>query len=135
MAPEDVEKLVPDLPTDFPDWIALWIMDKSVKLDSLSKYSMLIPYRCDNDDIWTGAAKDPSIPRVTYGTAQKMCAAISHKFGRDYELGTRPWAENPVKKGEFVGNPSLSIVVSQYMISLRRRKVNFYWNLDFAYLI
>jgi len=25
---EDVEKLMPDLPADFPDWIALWIMDK-----------------------------------------------------------------------------------------------------------
>ena len=52
-----------------------------------------------------------------------MRAAISHKFGRDFELGTRPWVENPLKPGEFVGNPSLSVSVSQYMISLRRRKV------------
>lgn len=54
-----------------------------------------------------------------------MRAAISHKFGRDFGLGTQPWAENPLKPGEFVGNPSLSVVVSQYMISLRRRKVSF----------
>jgi hypothetical protein len=44
--------------------------------------------RCDENDIWTGKAKDPSVPRATYGTAQKMRAAISHKFGRDYQLGT-----------------------------------------------
>jgi len=25
--------------------------------------------------------KNPSIPRVTYATAQKMRAAVSHKFG------------------------------------------------------
>ena len=24
----DVEKLMPNIPTTFPDWIALWIMDK-----------------------------------------------------------------------------------------------------------
>jgi hypothetical protein len=26
--PEDIEKLMPNLPDDFPDWIALWLMDK-----------------------------------------------------------------------------------------------------------
>jgi len=26
--PEEVEELMPNLPADFPDWIALWIMDK-----------------------------------------------------------------------------------------------------------
>jgi hypothetical protein len=26
--PGDVEKLIPNLPAEFPDWIALWIMDK-----------------------------------------------------------------------------------------------------------
>ncbi|KAG2368461.1 hypothetical protein BDR07DRAFT_1448301 [Suillus spraguei] len=53
-----------------------------------------------------------------------MRAAISHKFGRDYGLGTQPWMENPVYPGKFVGNPSLWVTVSQYMISLRRRKVH-----------
>jgi hypothetical protein len=64
------------------------------------------------------------MPRATYNNAQKMRAAISHKFGRDYGLGTQPWMENPVHPGKFVGNPSLSVTVSQYMISLRRRKVS-----------
>ncbi|KIJ09570.1 hypothetical protein PAXINDRAFT_87284, partial [Paxillus involutus ATCC 200175] len=79
--------------------------------------------RCDENDIWTGKPKPPSVPRVTYGTAQKMRAAISHKFGRDYGMGTQPWTEHQVQAGRFVGNPSLSVTVSQYMVSLRRRKV------------
>lgn len=32
MRPEDVAKLVPNLPAEFPDWIALWIMDKFVDI-------------------------------------------------------------------------------------------------------
>ncbi|KZP29095.1 hypothetical protein FIBSPDRAFT_908422 [Athelia psychrophila] len=52
-----------------------------------------------------------------------MRAAISHKFGREYGRGTQPWVENPLKPGEYTGNPSLAIPVCQYMISLRRRKV------------
>jgi len=76
--------------------------------------------RCDENDIWTGKTKDPSLPHVTYGTAQKMCATISHKFGRDYQLGTQPWLEHPAMPGKFIGNPSLSVTISQYMVSLCR---------------
>jgi hypothetical protein len=65
-----------------------------------------------------------TVPRATYNNAQKMRAAISHKFGRDHGLGTQPWMENPGCPGKFIGNPSLSVTVSQYMISLRRRKVS-----------
>ncbi|KAI0761063.1 hypothetical protein BD413DRAFT_607291 [Trametes elegans] len=52
-----------------------------------------------------------------------MRAAISHKYGREYKLGTQPWTESALEPGKFLGNPSLSVVVSQYMVSLRRRKV------------
>ncbi|KAG1846025.1 hypothetical protein F4604DRAFT_1884214 [Suillus subluteus] len=51
------------------------------------------------------------MPHATYNNAQKMRAAISHKFRRDYGLGTQPWMENPVYPGKFVGNPSLSVTV------------------------
>jgi hypothetical protein len=61
-----------------------------------------------------------------------MRAAISHKFGRDFGLGTQPWTENSLKPGEFIGNPSLSVVVSQYMISLCRRKVCLCWHLKLS---
>ncbi|KAI0691162.1 hypothetical protein C8T65DRAFT_745568 [Cerioporus squamosus] len=52
-----------------------------------------------------------------------MRAAITHKYGRDFGLGTQVWCEDPMVSGCYRGNPSLSVVVSQYMISLRRRKV------------
>lgn len=53
-----------------------------------------------------------------------MRASISHKFGRDYQMGTLHWHESPHSPGTYGGNPSLSVVVSQYMVSLRRRKVS-----------
>ncbi|KAI0656203.1 hypothetical protein C8Q70DRAFT_1046854 [Cubamyces menziesii] len=52
-----------------------------------------------------------------------MRAAISHKYGREYKLGTQPWTESAHAPGTYLGNPSLSVLVSQYMVSLRRRKV------------
>lgn len=81
-------------------------------------------HRCDENDIRTGEPKHPSVPRATYGTGQKMRASISHKFGRDFGLGTQGWVESPIVTGKFYGNPSLSVPVSQYMVSLRRRKVS-----------
>ena len=61
--------------------------------------------------------------RVTYGHAEKMRASVMHKLGRDFELGTAPWMEDPNKQGQCIGNPAMSHIISQYMISLRRRKV------------
>ena len=55
--------------------------------------------------------------------AQKMRAAMTHKFGRDFNFGSQLWMENPSTSETYIGNPSLSPIVSQYMISLRRRKV------------
>ncbi|KIK77444.1 hypothetical protein PAXRUDRAFT_36788 [Paxillus rubicundulus Ve08.2h10] len=104
--PDDINKLFPNIPMDFLTWIALWIMEK-----------------CDENDIWTGKPKPPTIPHATYGTAQKVHAAISHKFGCDYGLGTQAWMEHPMLPGKYVGNPSLSVAVSQYMVSLHRYKV------------
>ncbi|KAI0708333.1 hypothetical protein C8Q76DRAFT_577975, partial [Earliella scabrosa] len=93
-------------PSQLPVWIVSWIMSKA-----------------DDIDFLTGKLKDPNIVRVTYARAQKMRAAISHKFGRGFKLGTQLWMESPLVKGAFYGNPSLSVMVSEYMISLRRRKV------------
>ncbi|RDX40411.1 hypothetical protein OH76DRAFT_1490092 [Lentinus brumalis] len=52
-----------------------------------------------------------------------MRASITHVYGRDFGLGTQVWLEDPLFRGKYTGNPSLSTVVSSYMISLRRRKV------------
>ncbi|KAJ7718039.1 hypothetical protein B0H14DRAFT_3011561 [Mycena olivaceomarginata] len=79
--------------------------------------------KCNNSDIKTGKPKDPDIAQVTYSMAQKMRAAMSHKFSRDYELGTQEWQENLLVPGQFYSNPSISTVISQYMISLWRNKI------------
>ncbi len=80
-------------------------------------------YRADDIDLVTGELKDLSIERVSYARAQKMRAAVSHKFGRGFKIGAQMWCESQLLPGIFLGNPSLSVVVSEYMISLRRRKV------------
>ncbi len=86
--------------------------------------SMLGYIRADTIDFDTGRQRDLSFTPVTYARAQKMRAAISHKFGRGFKIGTQVWCENPITPGSFYGNPSLSVTVSEYMISLRRRKVS-----------
>ncbi|KAG1896036.1 uncharacterized protein F5891DRAFT_1193474 [Suillus fuscotomentosus] len=90
--PDNIEALYPGLPADFPEWIAMWIIDKA-----------------DDIDIFTRKAKELSISHVTYATAQKMWAAISHKYGRDHGLGTQPWLEDSMQPGHFRGTqyPSL----------------------------
>ncbi|KAG2103017.1 hypothetical protein BD769DRAFT_1676464 [Suillus cothurnatus] len=80
---DEAEHLPSNISAEYPKCIALWIMDK-----------------CDENDIRTGKPKLLTMPRATYNNAQKMRAAISHKFGRDYGLGTQPWMENPVHPGE-----------------------------------
>ncbi|KAK7691376.1 hypothetical protein QCA50_004775 [Cerrena zonata] len=102
---EELLKSLPSLPADLPVWIVTWIMDKA-----------------DEKDIFTGNPKGPDVPRATYNAAQKMRAAISHKFGREFEQYTQRWQESTTHPGLFTGNPSLSPTVCQYMISLRRRK-------------
>jgi len=64
--------------------------------------------------------KDRVVP--TYAHAQKMRAAMTYAFGRIQRLGSVPWQEGNVA-GSTIGNPSVSEIVSSYMVSLRRRKV------------
>ncbi|KAE9382880.1 hypothetical protein BT96DRAFT_775201, partial [Gymnopus androsaceus JB14] len=76
---------------------------------------------CDSKKL-DGGDKDPNEMRNGYGHAQKMRAAATFGFGRMYGKGRAPWHESEVT-GEMVGNPSVSEMVSGYMVSLRRRKV------------
>ncbi|KAJ7603612.1 hypothetical protein DFH06DRAFT_949969, partial [Mycena polygramma] len=87
---------------DTPWWICLWILDTCDVIDT------------DGNPI----SKDKEVP--TYAHAQKMRAAMSYAFGRLHRLGTTPWQES---QGHSTGNPSVSELVSSYMVSLRRRKV------------
>jgi hypothetical protein len=69
-----------------------------------------------------GTAKDPSEVRNGYNHAQKMRAAATFGFGRTLGKGQTPWGVSAT--GEMVGNPSVSEMVSCYMVSLRQRKVS-----------
>ena len=92
----------------------------------------LLYVRCDDIDIFTGDPKPPSESRPSLKHAQKMRAAITHKFGRDFGLGTDPWMEHPTVAGKCKGNPSLSVTLTQYMISLGRRKVTFVYSVKYC---
>ncbi|KAG2056062.1 hypothetical protein BDR06DRAFT_970496 [Suillus hirtellus] len=104
---DEAKHLPSSISANYSKWIALWIMDK-----------------CNENDICTGKPKPLTVLYATYNNTQKMQAAISHKFEPDYGLGTQPWMENPAYPGRFIGNPSLSVVVSQYIISLQHCKVH-----------
>jgi hypothetical protein len=125
-SPESVEKELrqgPTVPANYPTRVAAWIMSKLAFVIRSPHNTELKP-RCDDIDIKTGATKPLSEARHSYAYAQKMRAAVSHKFGRELQKGTQIWTEDSRTPGHFLGNPSLSTHVSQYMISLRRRKVS-----------
>ncbi|KAJ7477890.1 hypothetical protein B0H11DRAFT_1660371, partial [Mycena galericulata] len=89
---------------DTPWWICFWIL-----------------VQCDVIDVnGNPVSKEKVVP--TYAHAQKMRAAMTYAFGRVQRLGSNPWHECPVT-GQMLGNPSVSEIVSSYMVSLRRRKV------------
>lgn len=77
--------------------------------------------RCDEVDLQNNP-KDPATIRQSYTYAQKMRAAATYGFGRVHGLGNIQWTRSEIS-GKWKGNPSVSEVVSTYMISLRRRKV------------
>ncbi|KIJ64146.1 hypothetical protein HYDPIDRAFT_91129, partial [Hydnomerulius pinastri MD-312] len=53
----------------------------------------------------------------------KMRAAMIYAFGHIHGLGTVHWQEDNPGSGHFVGNPSVSQQVSNYMCSLWQCKV------------
>ncbi|KAH9928484.1 uncharacterized protein BXZ73DRAFT_48397 [Epithele typhae] len=81
--------------------------------------------RADDIDLHTGKAKPVGTRLVTYTYGEKMRAAIGHQYAREYKLCTldQPWAESKTHPGTWTGNPCNSPTVSQYMSSLKRRKV------------
>ena len=79
--------------------------------------------RCDSINL-DGTTKPPTHERGSYGHGQKMRAAMTYAFGRLQGLGNMPWHESELRRGDMLGNPSVSIEVSSYMCSLRRRKVS-----------
>src|ERR1700709_1584552 len=72
-----------------------------------------------------GTKKPFNQERGTYGHAQKMRASMTYAFGKLNGLGNMPWHESDAGGGIMFGNPSISVEVSSFMCSLRRRKVIF----------
>jgi hypothetical protein len=86
------------------------------------------------DDVYPdGSEKPPNVTRASYSYAQKMRAALTYGFGRIGKCGNTPWFLSD--KGEWRGNPSISEKVSNYMVSLRKRKVWQFTNLRFLIII
>ena len=70
--------------------------------------------------------------RDSYAQAQKMRAAMTKIFSREYGLGSLEWH----RTGDgMVGNPSISPEVANYMSGLRRRKVSLLPHLCYIYFI
>ncbi len=71
-----------------------------------------------------GTLTSESEVRSSYSHAQKMCAAMTYRFGRWIgESSKLPWQESLSKPGTFVENPLVSETVSAYMLGLEKRKV------------
>lgn len=79
---------------------------------------------CDSLNL-DGTKKPSTQERGTYGHAQKMRASMTYAFGKLNGLGNMPWHESDAGGGVMFGNPSISVEVSSFMCSLRRRKVIF----------
>ncbi|KAL1699071.1 hypothetical protein EV121DRAFT_185656, partial [Schizophyllum commune] len=90
---------------DMPQFICGYIMDE-----------------CDNVNFRDSSAKPASQRRNGYSHAQKIRAAITNLFGVKYGLGNMEWHKDP-SSGRFIGNPSISPLVSRYMLGLQKRKV------------
>jgi hypothetical protein len=78
-------------------------------------------HRCDELNL-NGTHRPSNEVCATYGTAQKMCASMTYAFGHVHGLGSMYWQPSQVD-GSMMGNPSVSEMVSRYMLSLHRRKV------------
>ncbi|KAF9471372.1 hypothetical protein BDN70DRAFT_786648, partial [Pholiota conissans] len=77
--------------------------------------------RCDEILLDGSNRPKPGPKPQTYSHAQKIRAAMTHIFGRIFNLGRTVWYRDE-NSGRMRGNPSCSERVASYMISLRRRK-------------
>ncbi|KAG2130842.1 uncharacterized protein EDB93DRAFT_68431 [Suillus bovinus] len=84
--------------------------------------SLLGMNACDSLNL-DGSPKPSTKDRGTYGHAQKMRASMTYAFGKLHGLGNMHWHESDAGDGTMVGNPSISVEVSSFMCSLRRRKI------------
>ncbi|TRM57293.1 DNA breaking-rejoining enzyme [Schizophyllum amplum] len=85
--------------------------------------SSRITLRCDSIDFRTGEQKPSRQQRCTLATAEKNRAGITYLFAILFGHGKDEWRRDPAT-GKTTGNPSISVLVSHYMVALRRRKAH-----------
>lgn len=102
--------------------IVAWVMDWYLRF-SLSILALIAFYSCDMIGL---DGKPRTDERASYAHAQKMRASMTYMFGRVLGIGSQPWKQVVSVNGakHLEGNPSISVKVSTYMVSLRRRKVS-----------
>ncbi|KAJ7721541.1 hypothetical protein DFH07DRAFT_972230 [Mycena maculata] len=77
---------------------------------------------CDTQNLY-GKTKNVGDIRLAFTSAQKMRAAMTWTFNQFPGMAKVSWHQSEVT-GNFVGNPSISDVVSKYMMAVKRRKVH-----------
>ncbi|KAL1726304.1 hypothetical protein EV714DRAFT_276702 [Schizophyllum commune] len=82
---------------------------------------LFIGERCDSICFDTNTEKPPSVLRLSFATAQKLRAGITHFYGIEHNLGNLVWYKDACSNA-WVGNPSISPLVSRYMTGLSHRK-------------
>ncbi|THU80404.1 hypothetical protein K435DRAFT_809901 [Dendrothele bispora CBS 962.96] len=87
--------------------------------DSAEFIVAFIMHSCDSI-LLNGSKKSNDQTRNGFGHAQKIRAAMTYGFNR-HGHGLGRWEQSEVTQ-QMKGNPSISHLVSSYMISLRRRK-------------
>ncbi|KAH9020488.1 DNA breaking-rejoining enzyme [Lactarius hengduanensis] len=129
----DVEDMLDDLEGEIETIPALEAVDAAPDvtmtdlLATVKDVSRGVSDRMHNEYLWcdeltlNGKNRLSTQVRATYSTAQKMRASMTYVFGHIHGLGSMHWQCGG--DGRMVGNPSVSEVVSRYMLSLHRRKV------------
>lgn len=83
--------------------------------------SYLNIYSCDTIRI-DGTPRAPDEEHRSYSFAMKMRSSMTYGFGRLCERGRTHWSQS-TDGVTWTGNPSMSVLVSRYMVALRKRKV------------
>ncbi|KAF8332916.1 hypothetical protein F5887DRAFT_1173636 [Amanita rubescens] len=114
---DDTWKSLKPCSSELPDEdiMAKVVQDNSVEVSNGTDRE----YRsCDTLKI-DGFPKAPDDYRRSYAWAMKMRSSMTYGFGRLCERGRTHWSSDGIT---CAGNPSISNLVSRYMIALRRRK-------------
>lgn len=94
----------------------------------MSSYNDLLNLRRCDDTYIDGTPKPKDVTRGSYSHAEKIRAMARYGFKKVLRTGEVPWHQIEGSNGltgQWVGNPAISEIVSTYMVSLHRRKVNY----------